>query len=237
MKSVTVALLAYKEEDNLKVLLPKIHEQIEKVTTDYEILVVDTEKPLDHTEEVCRKFGARYVNQEEDGFGGAFRTAIRYADKELFLILDSDGSHDPSRIPVMYRYYLEGGYDLVIGSRYVRGGKTSDNLTSIMMSKILNGVYRTILGIKAHDISTDYRLYNTAQLKSIKLTHEYYDILQEVLVKLSMNKRDFKIGEIPINFTKRMFGESKRQLIPFIISYIKTLFELTALKYRIKKER
>ena len=137
----------------------------------------------------------------------------------------------------MYRYYLEGGYDLVIGSRYVRGGKTSDNLTSIMMSKILNGVYRTILGIKAHDISTDYRLYNTAQLKSIKLTHEYYDILQEVLVKLSMNKRDFKIGEIPINFTKRMFGESKRQLIPFIISYIKTLFELTALKYRIKKER
>ena len=42
MKSVTVALLAYKEEDNLKVLLPKIHEQIEKVTTDYEILVVDT---------------------------------------------------------------------------------------------------------------------------------------------------------------------------------------------------
>lgn len=85
MKSVTVALLAYKEEDNLKVLLPKIHEQIEKVTTDYEILVVDTEKPLDHTEEVCRKFGARYVNQEEDGFGGAFRTAIRYADKELFL--------------------------------------------------------------------------------------------------------------------------------------------------------
>ena len=55
-------------------------------------------------------------------------------------------------------------------------------------------------------------------------------VLQEVLLCLRLNKADkkLKIGEVPIEFDKRIYGESKRQLIPFIMSYIKTLFKLTA---------
>ena len=56
---ISVALLAYKEEENLKVLLPQIIEQVEKCGEEYEILVVDTEQPLDHTADVCERFGAR----------------------------------------------------------------------------------------------------------------------------------------------------------------------------------
>ena len=63
MKSVTVSLLAYKEAENLAVLLPEIHEQMGKIGADYEIVVIDTKEPLDNTEEVCRKLNARYVNQ------------------------------------------------------------------------------------------------------------------------------------------------------------------------------
>ena len=61
---ISVVLLAYKEEENLKVLLPQIIENVEKCGEEYEILIVDTEKPLDNTKEVCDKFGARYINQE-----------------------------------------------------------------------------------------------------------------------------------------------------------------------------
>ena len=229
-EGILVALLSSHEEETLKILIPKIREAMDTVGAAYEIEVIDTAEPTDGTQELCRKWGIRYYNQEEPGFGGAFRTAIKYADHELFLILDGDGSHDPRYIPAMYRKYMDDRCDLVIGSRYVKGGKTCDSKSSVVMSRILNGIYRPLLGIKAKDISTDYRLYDAAQLKQVRLENIYFDVLQEVLLKLKLNNPDFRIGEVPIVFEKRMFGESKRDLIPFIISYIKTLGKLTAMR-------
>ncbi len=229
---ISVVLLAYKEEENLRVLLPRIIKQVEKCKEEYEILVIDTAKPLDHTKDVCQTFGARYINQEEPGFGGAFRTAIKYAQKEKFLIMDSDGSHPPENIPAIHRMFVEQKCDVVIGSRYVKGGVTNDAKSSQIMSHMLNFAFRICLGLNANDLSTDYRMYHTKQLKKVRLTCENYDVLEEVLLRLKLNKPDkhLKIGEVPINFQKRMYGESKRQLLKFIISYIKTLFRLIGVR-------
>lgn len=231
---ISVVLLAYKEEENLRVLLPQIIREVEKCKEEYEILVVDTAKPFDHTKEVCQEFGARYINQEQPGFGGAFRTAIKYANKNKFLIMDSDGSHPPAKIPEIHRKFVEEKCDVVIGSRYVKGGVTNDAKSSQLMSHMLNFAYRVCLGLKANDLSTDYRMYHTKQLKKVKLTCENYDVLEEVLLRLKLNKRDknLKIGEVPIHFQKRMYGESKRQLLKFIISYIKTLLRLTVVRIK-----
>lgn len=229
---ISVVLLAYKEADNLRVLLPEIIENIKKCKEDYEILVIDTEEPLDDTKEVCEEYGVRYINQEEPFFGGAFRTGIRYAAMDKFLILDSDGSHPPMYIPNLYRVFVKYKLDVVIGSRYVKGGQTNDSKSSQIMSKILNTTFRLCLGIRAKDISTDYRMYDTKQLKSVSLTCDNYDILQEVLMKLRMNNRKLKIGETPISFSKRLYGESKRQLFKFILSYMKTLIRLTGMRIR-----
>ena len=100
------------------------------------------------------------------------------------------------------------------------------------MSKILNTTYRLVLGIKAKDISTDYRMYDTKQLKRVKLQCNYYDVLQEVILKLKLKNKRFKIGEVPIKFYKRMYGDSKRQLVKFIISYMKTLFYLIGVRVK-----
>lgn len=226
---ISVVLLAYKEEENLKILLPQIIENVKKTGEEFEILVIDTKEPLDNTKGVCEEFGARYINQEEPAFAGAFKTGIKYAEMDKFLILDSDGSHNPENIPDICKMFVEENCDVVIGSRYVAGGKTNDAKSSVVMSKILNTMFRVFLGIKAKDISTDYRMYETAQLKEIKLTCTNYDVLQEVLLRLRMNQPSgkLKIGEVPIHFNKRIYGESKRRLLPFILSYIKTLIKLT----------
>ena len=230
---ISVVILAYKEEENLKVLLPQIKENVEKTGEEYEILIIDTAEPLDHTEDVCKEYGARYINQEYPAFAGAFKTGIKYAEKDKFLILDGDGSHKPESIPAIHKMFVEDHCDVVIGSRYVKGGKTGDAKSSIIMSKILNTMFRICLGIKAKDISTDYRMYQTEQLKKVNLTCTNYDVLQEVLLKLRLNKSDkkLKIGEVPIDFQKRIYGESKRRLLPFIWSYIKTLFRLTGKRF------
>ncbi len=230
---ISVVLLAYKEAENLAFLLPKIKEMMDSLPEEYEILVIDTKEPLDNTSEVCARFGARYINQEFPGFGGAFRTGIKYAEKDKFLILDSDGSHDPKYIPSMYKKFTDENCDLVIGSRYTEGGETNDARSSIIMSHILNGFFRVCLGIKAKDISTDYRLYRTEQLKNVELENVNYDVLQEVLLRMKQNKPDLKIGEVPISFQKRKYGESKRRLIPFIIGYMKSLVRFTFIRYPI----
>lgn len=226
---ISVVLLAYKEEENLRILLPEIKKYVGMTGEEYEVLVIDTAKPMDNTRQVCEENGAIYINQESPAFGGAFRTGIKYAKMDKFLILDSDGSHDPSRIPAIYDKFTEG-FDVVIGSRYAKGGVTNDSKSSVIMSGILNTAFRTVLGIKAKDISTDYRMYNTKQLKATETKCLNYDVLQEVLLRLKLNKPGLTIGEVPITFNKRMFGESKRRLIPFILSYIKTIFDLLILR-------
>lgn len=59
-------------------------------------------------------------------------------------------------------------------------------------------------------------------------------MVEEVLLKLKLNKPDcdLKVREVPIIFQKRMFGESKRQLVKFIISFIKTLFMLMGMRLK-----
>lgn len=232
--ATSIVLLAYKEAENLNMLLPKIKTEIEKCEKDYEIVVIDTAVPLDNTEEICKKWGARYINQEEPAFGGAFRTGIKYANKEKFLIMDADGSHPTDRIPAIYHKFVDEDCDVVIGSRYVAGGVTNDVFTSQVMSHILNFCFRIVLGIDAKDISTDFRMYRTADLKQVKLECRYFDVVEEVLLKLKLNKPDhnLKVGEVPIIFQKRMFGESKRQLLKFIISFIKTLFMLMGMRLK-----
>lgn len=69
-------------------------------------------------------------------------------------------------------------------------------------------------------------------LREITLTSVNYDVLEEVLLMKIKIGKDFKVGETPITFNKRIMGESKRRLIPFIISYIKTMFRLIGIRIR-----
>lgn len=232
---ISVVLLAYKEAENLKMLFPRIIAAMDSAGTDYEILLIDSATVLDETPEVCNKYNVRYIPQEEPHYAGAFRTGIRYASKERTVVLDCDGSHDPAVIPAIYKKSLEG-YDLVIGSRYCKGGKTNDSKMSQMMSKLLNTVMRIIIGVKARDISTSYRMYMTDQLKAVRLTRINYEVLQEVILKMKLNKPGFRIGEVPIVFEKRVYGESKRQLAKFIVTYIGTLFMLISVRLGLRKD-
>ena len=235
-KGISAVILAYNEAENLNILLPKICDGLKSIGEAFEVLIIDTHVTTDNTSEVCEKYGARYFNQPGKGFADAFRCGIEKAELDKFLILDGDGSHDPKYIPDIYKKFTEEKCDIVIGSRYVKGGKTEDKLSSVLMSRILNFAFRVCIGIKAKDLSTDYRMYDTAQLKAVELTCENYDVLEEVLLKMKLNNKELKIGETPIDFKKRVFGESKRRLWDFIKSYVRTLFALFGMRLKANKE-
>lgn len=217
---LTVTILAYHEAENLKWLLPELKRVVDPLGIDsVEYLIVDSAEPTDDTSEVCREFGARYVNQEEPGYGGAYRTAIKCASQEYFLILDADGSQDYTQIPEMVKTMMAGA-DVVIGSRYVPGGRTEDTKISQLMSKILNFAFRIGIGVNVHDFSDSLRIYHTADLKGLHLTCVNFDISEEIILKLKLTKGpSIKIKEVPITFKKREIGESKRSLMKFVVCF------------------
>ncbi|MCR5119295.1 MAG: glycosyltransferase [Lachnospiraceae bacterium] len=237
---ISAVLLAYGEGENLKVLIPMIKEKLDNIGEEYEVVVIDGPKQTDDSKSICEENGARYYNQEEPGFAEAFKKGIREAAYRTFLILDADMSHDPKYIPDIYAKFIADKADVVIGSRYVEGGVSNDAFTSKVMSHILNTVYGVVLGIRARDMSTDYRMYRTVRLKKVesRLKCKNYDVLQEVLLYLKLDKKSeekrFRVREVPITFEKRMYGKSKRQLLKFIISYMKSVIYLLGVRLKLQ---
>lgn len=221
---VTVAIPAYLEEENLRILLPRLNSVLTQSRINYEILIVDTQTPLDNTKNACESNKALYIARlGGNRYGDAVRTAISTANGQYLLFMDADGSHTPEYLPEFFKY--RGQFDVVGASRYIDGGQTENSLVLILMSRIVNIAYSLVLGLKCKDVSNSFKLYKTAQLRELKLTCENFDIIEEMLFKLN---RRFKITikEIPFTFKKRMFGDSKRNLFLFIMTYFMTLLKL-----------
>ncbi len=225
MVELSIILPAYLEEENLRILLPRIQSALNNMNIEYELLVIDTVDKLDYTMEVCEQYGVTYINREGEtnSYGDAIRTGIKYTNGKYTLFMDADGSHTPEFIQKLYQHIDNN--DVVVASRYVKGGYTDNSKLLIFMSKILNKTYSLILQIKCDDISNSFKIYSSEQLKSLSLNSSNFDIVEEILLKL-IRKHNIKIKEIPYSFKKRMFGETKRNLFLFLFTFLVTLVKL-----------
>ena len=91
-KKLLIIIPAYNEADNLKILLPQLHDIMKSVCDEYEIIVVDSQKTTDDTPLVCDDLSATYVIQQGAGYGSAFRTGISCAKGDALLVVDADNS-------------------------------------------------------------------------------------------------------------------------------------------------
>ena len=147
--------------------------------------------------------------------------------------MDADGSHDPGFIPKLWA--CRDDYDLVIASRYIRGGRTDNPLILIFMSLMVNVIFRLVLTLRVYDVSNSFRLYNGAQLRALKLECDNFDIVEEILVKLQPPGRPLRVKELPFTFQKRMAGKTKRDLVSFALGYLETLYKLYRIKRQVRK--
>ena len=227
MTGVSIVLPSYKEAENLKVLLPEINEFLNPSGINYEILIVDTIEPMDDTKSVCDTYGAVYVTRQGGNmYGDAIRTGIQKAAYDYILVMDADSSHNPKDITRLYGAITESGADIVIGSRYMKGGDTDNPWILKFMSHMVNVAYRVIFHLRVKDVSNSFRIYNAARLKSITIECDNFDLVEEILIRMQIKYADLTIKEIPIFFRERMYGESKRELFKFALSYFVTIHRL-----------
>lgn len=153
------------------------------------------------------------------GLGTAYLDGFRWAlahNASLICEMDADFSHDPAYLP----YLIDNAdlcYDVVIGSRYVRGGATSDwGMLRQFISRGGNAYANTILRLPIHDSTSGFRCYRREVLERIDLAavrSNGYAFQIEMIYRA--RRAGFHIGEIPIIFPDRRVGNSKmsRQIV------------------------
>jgi len=130
-------------------------------------------------------------------------------DFEYIVTMDADFSHDYRVIPGMLKQLAE--HDVVIGSRYISGGKIENwKFHRKVLSKVANFYVRAILNLKIQDLTTGFNAYRQESLFKINLNNiqsDGYAFLVELKYKLA--NADVNITEYPITFSERREGQSK----------------------------
>jgi len=225
-ESLSVILASYQEGENLKHLLPELKAIIDRITPRNEVIVVDTQAPMDDTEQVCLANGVSYIRRRGgNDYGYAIRTGIAESTSDYVVIMDADGSHAPEFINRLWQARHEA--DVVIASRYVAGGRTDNAWLLVLLSRFLNFVFQAVVKIPVLDMSNSFRLYRGDLLRNLELTFLHFDVLEEILAKLLwQNSPPAKIIEIPFSFEKRSAGHSKRNVLVFGYYFLQAMFRL-----------
>ena len=214
MSKTLISLATYNERESLPILV----EEIFWFAPDVDILVVDDNSP-DGTGDwvagqMVQESRLKLIRRSGKlGLGTATLAAMRYAmehDYIFLLNMDADLSHSPQSLAAI-RAKAEEGFDVVIGSRYISGGRIEGGpLLRRLMSRGINLYAKLLLGLKTQDNSGSFRCYRTEILKTLdpdKIISQGYSFLEEVLFRLRQAGATF--AEVPITFTDRRYGTSK----------------------------
>lgn len=148
----------------------------------------------------------------KDGLGAAYIAGFKWAfakDYDFLVEMDADGSHRAQDLPLLLAAAIEN--DLVIGSRYVRGGKTQNwPLHRQILSRGGNRYARLMLGGRLNDMTAGFRVFRTSFLKSLDLNTIN---ARGYSFQIEMAYRTIRAGgrasEVPITFVEREIGDSK----------------------------
>ncbi len=216
MTSDTIVIIpTYNEIESVE----KMVDAIFALPQTFDILFIDDNSP-DGTAKKIKEIQAIYPNRiylEERpgklGLGTAYIHGFKWAiakNYPMIVEMDCDFSHDPKDL-IRLREASLNGADLVIGSRYVPGGKVKNwPMKRILMSYFASVYVRLILWISIKDTTAGFKCYKKNVLETIQLDNvTFKGYAFQICMKYAALKHGFKVKEIPITFIDRLYGESK----------------------------
>jgi dolichol-phosphate mannosyltransferase len=211
--SLLIAIPTYNERDNAGSLLSALLELYPAAR----ILVVDDNSP-DGTGDLVGALAARdprihlMRRPAKLGLGSAYRAAFGWAVREgyaLVVAMDADGSHDPAQVSRLVDAAPVA--DVVIGSRYIPGGRIENwPLSRLALSRGANFLARLFVGPQVHDWTSGFKCYRREVLQSLqfdRITSEGYAFQIEIL--FHCHRGGWKLREVPITFVDRRLGTTK----------------------------
>ncbi len=213
---VTVVIPTLNEALNLPLILPRIPGWV------HEVIIVDGHS-TDETVGVAQVYwpSCRIVIEKQRGKGAALRAGFRAATGDIIVMLDADGSTDPSEIPAFVGA-LMAGYDFAKGSRFAQGGGTADiSATRQFGNWFFTFLVRGLFGGKYSDLCYGYNAFWVRVLPALNLTGSGFEIETEMNLR-ALNAR-LNIVEIPSFEHERIHGESNLRAIPDGWRVLKTI--------------
>jgi dolichol-phosphate mannosyltransferase len=222
---LSIVLPVVNERENLRQLLPRLQAVMERERLSFEIIVVDGGS-VDGTLDAAAALGARPLAERRRGYAGALETGFAEARGNYVLTLDADLSHEPAFAARLWRARNQA--DIVIASRYARGGAAYTSAMRNWLSRLLNLWMRRVLSMPVRDLSSGFRLYRRQALQNLKLESRNFEVIEEVLVKAYA--QGYSILEIPFTYFPRESGRSHARLMRFGIDLMRASGSLWKLR-------
>ncbi len=212
-----VVLPTYQEAENITAILNALLDVFDETALDGRVLVVDDGSP-DGTADLADRIASRdprvsvLRRTRKEGIGPAYRAGFRHAlaaGAELVLEMDADFSHNPKDVPRLIAAARDA--DLVLGSRYVRGGGVARwGMIRRAISRSGCWYARRVLGVAVRDLTGGFKCFRRVVLETLPLdqvTAAGYVFQIEVTYRALV--AGFRVAEVPITFTDRILGQSK----------------------------
>ena len=217
--SLSIVLPTYNESENLKKLIPLLKKRFSEA----EILVVDDKSP-DKTAETARTLGARViVREKKEGIGAALREGYNHAKGNIIVSMDADCSISVEDVPRLLEKLKS--CDIAVGSKYSKGS-TAEGFNSKaqkFFSIAGNKLFIWFFKLPVDDVTLNFRAFSKGTWKRLDLSEKTNVFFLEMLVKSKL--KGLRIGQIPINFSKRYYGLSKTSILKLVPLYLKFLFK------------
>jgi dolichol-phosphate mannosyltransferase len=226
---VSFIIPTYNERENIPVIAKQLFDVARRAKIDLELVIVDDNSP-DGTGKIIDELSKKYKivpvhRKGKLGLGSAVTTGFKRAKGEILGVIDADLSHPPSILPRLVKPLMMNKADMVVGSRYVKGGgvevwpfhRKMISLVATLPARPLTRVKDPMSGLFA---------FKRNVIKGKKLNVKGYKIGMEILVKGNTKK----VREVPFVFRNRKMGESKLGLEEYG-DYLKNLCLLY--KYKI----
>lgn len=236
MKKALIVLPTFNEKENIRTLIPAIFNLAKTIKNwRIQILVVDdysTDKTAEEVKNLQEKYSDLYlIQKKKEGLGRAYYFGFSYALDHLkpaiIFEMDADWSHDPKLVPLFLKK-IEEGSDLVVGSRYIRGGSIPKNWQWYrkIFSVFGNLICRLgFMNFKIHDWTSGYRAIKIELIEKILKKLQPYNgyVFQIALLDLA-KKNNASIAEVPLNFKDRKAGRSKINSFQYIVDVFFYIF-------------
>ncbi|MGH3581324.1 MAG: polyprenol monophosphomannose synthase [Mycobacterium sp.] len=210
-----VIIPTYNERENLPLIVGRVH----AARPDVHVLIVDDGSP-DGTGQLADELALADPDRvhvmhriSKDGLGAAYLAGFAWGLGREYTVLvemDADGSHAPEELGRLLEA-VDGGADLVIGSRYVPGGTVRNwPWRRLALSRTANTYSRVLLGVAINDITAGYRAYRREVLEKIDLAAvDSKGYCFQIDLTWRAINAGFTVVEVPITFTERELGVSK----------------------------
>ncbi|XP_068699676.1 dolichol-phosphate mannosyltransferase subunit 1-like [Montipora foliosa] len=213
----SILLPTYNERENLPLIVWLIVKAFSESGHDYEIIIIDDGSP-DGTQEAAKQlegiYGTEFIRlrprPKKLGLGTAYIHGMQHARGNFIIIMDADLSHHPKFIPEFIRKQKEGNFDVVSGTRYIgNGGVFGWDLRRKLISRGANYLTQILLRPGASDLTGSFRLYKKHVLQHLVDVCVSKGFIFQMEMIIRARQFGYTIGEVPITFVDRVYGESK----------------------------